>query len=169
LGDAGVSRRGSMGHLRRKVDGPDETQMIHNVRGAGFILRAGHQCSGGWERCFAVTADESRCVRCNWYARIRFVGVFTNEHAEHWRGGCARPAKGHQGNASAGRSERAGLMGPVTDIGELRQYHSMRTPVGGRSRQEMARAMKLRTTGDVSPRRKARASPVVGGWPAICR
>jgi hypothetical protein len=55
------------------------------------------------------------------------------------------------------------------DIGELRQYHSMRTPVGGRSRQEMARAMKLRTTGDVSPRRKARASPVVGGWPAICR
>jgi hypothetical protein len=40
LGDAGASRRGSMGHLRRKVDGPDETQMIHNVRGAGFILRA---------------------------------------------------------------------------------------------------------------------------------
>jgi two-component system OmpR family response regulator len=29
-----------MGHLRRKVDGSDETQMIHNVRGAGFILRA---------------------------------------------------------------------------------------------------------------------------------
>lgn len=29
-----------MGRLRRKVDGPDETPMIHNVRGAGFILRA---------------------------------------------------------------------------------------------------------------------------------
>ena len=29
--------------------------------------------------------------------------------------------------------------------------------------------MKLRTTGDVSPRRKARASPVVGDWPAIRR
>ncbi len=29
-----------MGHLRHKVDRPDETQMIHNVRGAGFILRA---------------------------------------------------------------------------------------------------------------------------------
>ena len=30
-----------MGHLRHKVDGRDEMQMIHNVRGAGFILRAG--------------------------------------------------------------------------------------------------------------------------------
>jgi two-component system OmpR family response regulator len=30
-----------MGRLRHKVDGPGETQMIHNVRGAGFILRAG--------------------------------------------------------------------------------------------------------------------------------
>jgi two-component system, OmpR family, response regulator len=30
-----------MGRLRHKVDGPDETPMIHNVRGAGFILRAG--------------------------------------------------------------------------------------------------------------------------------
>lgn len=29
-----------MGRLRRKVDGVDETPMIHNVRGAGFILRA---------------------------------------------------------------------------------------------------------------------------------
>jgi two-component system, OmpR family, response regulator len=29
-----------MGRLRRKVDGPDEPQMIHNVRGMGFILRA---------------------------------------------------------------------------------------------------------------------------------
>jgi two-component system, OmpR family, response regulator len=29
-----------MGRLRHKVDGPDETPMIHNVRGAGFILRA---------------------------------------------------------------------------------------------------------------------------------
>ena len=29
-----------MGRLRHKVDGPDETAMIHNVRGAGFILRA---------------------------------------------------------------------------------------------------------------------------------
>ncbi|WMT78972.1 MULTISPECIES: response regulator transcription factor [unclassified Bradyrhizobium] len=28
-----------MGRLRHKVDGPDETPMIHNVRGAGFILR----------------------------------------------------------------------------------------------------------------------------------
>jgi two-component system OmpR family response regulator len=30
-----------MGRLRHKVDGPDEAPMIHNVRGAGFILRAG--------------------------------------------------------------------------------------------------------------------------------
>jgi two-component system OmpR family response regulator len=29
-----------MGRLRHKVDGPDETPIIHNVRGAGFILRA---------------------------------------------------------------------------------------------------------------------------------
>jgi two-component system OmpR family response regulator len=30
-----------MGRLRHKVDGPDEAPMIQNVRGAGFILRAG--------------------------------------------------------------------------------------------------------------------------------
>jgi two-component system, OmpR family, response regulator len=30
-----------MGRLRHRVDGPGETPMIHNVRGAGFILRAG--------------------------------------------------------------------------------------------------------------------------------
>lgn len=29
-----------MGRLRRKVDGPDERAMIHNVRGEGFVLRA---------------------------------------------------------------------------------------------------------------------------------
>jgi two-component system, OmpR family, response regulator len=29
-----------MGRLRHKVDGPGETPMIHNVRGAGFILRS---------------------------------------------------------------------------------------------------------------------------------
>jgi len=29
-----------MGRLRRKVDGPDEQPMIHNIRGEGFILRA---------------------------------------------------------------------------------------------------------------------------------
>jgi two-component system OmpR family response regulator len=29
-----------MGRLRHKVDGPNEIPMIHNVRGAGFILRA---------------------------------------------------------------------------------------------------------------------------------
>jgi two-component system OmpR family response regulator len=29
-----------MGRLRHKIDGPGETPMIHNVRGAGFILRA---------------------------------------------------------------------------------------------------------------------------------
>lgn len=29
-----------MGRLRRKVDGPDEEPMIHNVRGEGFVLRA---------------------------------------------------------------------------------------------------------------------------------
>jgi two-component system, OmpR family, response regulator len=28
-----------MSHLRHKVDGPDEIPMIHNIRGAGFILR----------------------------------------------------------------------------------------------------------------------------------
>jgi two-component system OmpR family response regulator len=28
-----------MGHLRHKVDGPDEVPMIYNVRGAGFVLR----------------------------------------------------------------------------------------------------------------------------------
>jgi two-component system OmpR family response regulator len=30
-----------MGRLRHKVDGPNEVPMIHNVRGAGFILRTG--------------------------------------------------------------------------------------------------------------------------------
>jgi two-component system OmpR family response regulator len=30
-----------MGRLRHKVDGPNDAPMIHNVRGAGFILRAG--------------------------------------------------------------------------------------------------------------------------------
>ena len=30
-----------MGRLRHKVDGPGEIPMIHNVRGAGFILRTG--------------------------------------------------------------------------------------------------------------------------------
>jgi DNA-binding response OmpR family regulator len=29
-----------MGRLRHKVDGPTDTPMIHNIRGAGFILRA---------------------------------------------------------------------------------------------------------------------------------
>jgi two-component system OmpR family response regulator len=29
-----------MGRLRRKVDGPDDEPMIHNVRGEGFVLRA---------------------------------------------------------------------------------------------------------------------------------
>src|ERR1700754_1136304 len=29
-----------MGRVRHKVDGPNEAPMIHNVRGAGFILRA---------------------------------------------------------------------------------------------------------------------------------
>lgn len=28
-----------MGRLHHKIDGPDEMRMIHNVRGAGFILR----------------------------------------------------------------------------------------------------------------------------------
>jgi two-component system OmpR family response regulator len=28
-----------MGRVRHKVDGPDELPMIHNVRGAGFVLR----------------------------------------------------------------------------------------------------------------------------------
>jgi two-component system OmpR family response regulator len=28
-----------MSHLRHKVDGPDDVPMIHNIRGAGFILR----------------------------------------------------------------------------------------------------------------------------------
>lgn len=28
-----------MGRLRHKIDGPGETQLIHNVRGSGFILR----------------------------------------------------------------------------------------------------------------------------------
>jgi two-component system OmpR family response regulator len=29
-----------MGRLRHKVDGPNDMPMIHNIRGAGFILRA---------------------------------------------------------------------------------------------------------------------------------
>jgi DNA-binding response OmpR family regulator len=29
-----------MGRVRHKVDGPNEPPMIHNIRGAGFILRA---------------------------------------------------------------------------------------------------------------------------------
>ena len=30
---------GHMGRLRHKVNGPNETPMIHSIRGAGFILR----------------------------------------------------------------------------------------------------------------------------------
>jgi two-component system OmpR family response regulator len=30
-----------MGRLRHKVDGPGDVPLIHNVRGAGFILRTG--------------------------------------------------------------------------------------------------------------------------------
>jgi hypothetical protein len=66
--------------------------------------------------------DESRCVRCDWYARIRLVGIFTNEHARHWRWGSARPAKGHHGY-HGWLLGTGGLTGPVTDIGELRLYH----------------------------------------------
>ncbi|MDB5982429.1 MAG: Transcriptional regulator, partial [Pseudomonas sp.] len=29
-----------IGRLRRKVDGEDEEQMIHTVRGAGYVLRS---------------------------------------------------------------------------------------------------------------------------------
>jgi two-component system OmpR family response regulator len=31
-----------MGRLRRKIDGLDDAQLIHNVRGSGFILRSHH-------------------------------------------------------------------------------------------------------------------------------
>jgi hypothetical protein len=31
-----------MGRLRRKIDGSDETRMIRNVRGEGFVLSATH-------------------------------------------------------------------------------------------------------------------------------
>ena len=30
-----------IGKLRRKIDGPDETPLIHSIRGAGFMLRIG--------------------------------------------------------------------------------------------------------------------------------
>jgi two-component system OmpR family response regulator len=33
-----------MGRVRHKVDAPGEAPMIHNVRGAGFILRTVDQC-----------------------------------------------------------------------------------------------------------------------------
>ena len=33
-----------MGRVRHKVDAPGEASMIHNVRGAGFILRTADQC-----------------------------------------------------------------------------------------------------------------------------
>jgi DNA-binding response OmpR family regulator len=35
-----------MGRLRRKVNGPNEAPMIHNVRGAGFILGAAPLATG---------------------------------------------------------------------------------------------------------------------------
>jgi hypothetical protein len=63
LGDAGASRRGSMGHLRRKVDGPDETQ--------GFILRAGHQCSGA-SLLHLTRADASAAIGTLEYASLEF-------------------------------------------------------------------------------------------------
>ena len=43
-----------MGHLRHKVDGPDEIQMIHNVRGVGFILCAEPQSSDSQQPCVAA-------------------------------------------------------------------------------------------------------------------
>jgi len=43
-----------MGHLRHKVDGPDEIQMIHNVRGIGFILCAEPQSSDSQQPCVAA-------------------------------------------------------------------------------------------------------------------
>ncbi|HET7341943.1 MAG TPA: response regulator transcription factor [Methylomirabilota bacterium] len=30
-----------VGYLRRKIDGPGETKLLHTVRGAGYVLRAG--------------------------------------------------------------------------------------------------------------------------------
>src|SRR6202023_2922489 len=46
-----------MGRLRHKVDGPDEVPMIHNVRGAGFILRSGSYPWEGRARCVAVAVS----------------------------------------------------------------------------------------------------------------
>jgi len=43
-----------MGHLRHKVDGPDEIQMIYNVRGVGFILCAEPQSSDSQQPCVAA-------------------------------------------------------------------------------------------------------------------
>ena len=43
-----------MGHLRHKVDGPDEIQMIYNVRGVGFILCAEPQSLNSQEPCVAA-------------------------------------------------------------------------------------------------------------------
>src|ERR1700675_1724456 len=50
-----------MGRLRHKVDGPDDVPMIHNARGAGFILRTGSQGSDGRQHCAAV--DVSHDIR----------------------------------------------------------------------------------------------------------
>ena len=70
-----------MGRLRHKVDGPGEAPMIHNVRGAGFILRAGPlsfrrpgtvDCRR--RRSADIRRDEIRCVSCSSYVRTPFAG-----------------------------------------------------------------------------------------------
>ncbi|HEY6734454.1 MAG TPA: helix-turn-helix domain-containing protein [Roseiarcus sp.] len=58
-----------MGRLRHKVHGPGEAPMIHNVRGACFILRTGHKTQ--------ITADveqESRVAKSDVSAKCATPG-----------------------------------------------------------------------------------------------
>ena len=70
-----------MGRLRHKVDGPGDAPMIHNVRGAGFILRAGHEAirRRGTDRGRRYWQAENPAARsdacnCSSYARTHSAG-----------------------------------------------------------------------------------------------
>ena len=67
LGDAGASRRGSMGHLRRKVDGPDETQ------GSFFAPGISVRVAGSVASLLQLTrADASAAIGTLEYASLEF-------------------------------------------------------------------------------------------------
>ena len=93
-----------MGRLRHKVDGPDDAPMIHNVRGAGFILRAGI-VTFGWprRRCAAVAVEQDIGAAKS----DASTAVHAFEHVPlgaHGRPACLRFSSSCCSDSSTGRS-----------------------------------------------------------------